>query len=99
MCIRDRLKPFSCIAQNAGFNPLEKLGDVMAEQMQKNADYMGMDCETGEIIDVVQTGILDPALVKLHAVQAAGEVAIAILRINTLIKMREANSANTVNLE
>lgn len=99
-CVKEALlKPFTCIAQNAGFNPLEKLGDVMAEQMQNNSDCMGLDCENGEIIDVMQAGIMDPALVKLHAIQAAGEVAIAILRINTLIKMREVNSTNIANLE
>lgn len=100
ICVKEALlKPFACIASNAGFNPLEKLGDVMAEQMQKDADCMGIDCESGEIINVLEAGIVDPAWVKMHAVQAAGEVAIAILRINTLIKMRDANSSNIANLE
>ncbi len=100
LCVKEALlKPFACIASNAGFNPLEKLGDVVAEQMQKNADCMGIDCETGEIINVLEAGIVDPAWVKMHAVQAAGEVAIAILRINTIIKMRDDNSSNIVNLE
>lgn len=99
-CVKEALlKPFACIANNAGFNPLEKLGDVMAEQMQSKSDCMGIDCESGEIIDVMQAGIVDPAWVKMHAVQAAGEVAMAILRINTLIKMRDGNSSKIVNLE
>lgn len=99
-CVKEALlKPFACIANNAGFNPLEKLGDAIAEQMQSNSDCLSIDCDSGEIIDVMQAGIVDPAWVKMHAIQAAGEAAIAILRINTLIKMRDGNSSNIVNLE
>jgi chaperonin GroEL (HSP60 family) len=36
-------------------------------------------------------GIVDPTLVKIHAIKAAGEVAVAILRINTIIKMRDGD--------
>ncbi|OPZ83299.1 MAG: TCP-1/cpn60 chaperonin family protein [bacterium ADurb.Bin429] len=34
-------------------------------------------------------GVVDPALVKIHALRAAGEVAEAILRINTIIRKRD----------
>ncbi len=100
LCVKEALlKPFACIAGNAGFNPLEKLGDVMAEQMQNDSDCMGIECENGQIINVLEAGIVDPARVKMHAIQAAGEVAAAILRINTVIKMRDVNSSNIANLE
>ncbi len=100
LCVKEALlKPFTCIASNAGFNPLEKLGDVVAEQMYKKSDCMGIDCDSGEIIDVMEAGTVDPAWVKLHAVKTAGEVATAILRINTIIKMRDASSPDIVNLE
>lgn len=100
LCVKEALlKPFTCITANAGFNPLEKLGDVVAEQIQKQSDCMAIDCETGEIIDVMETGIIDPAWVKMHAVQTAGEVATAILRINTIIKMQDTGSPDIDNLE
>ncbi len=38
---------------------------------------------------MISMQVIDPALVKLHAIKAAGEVARAILRINTIIKMRD----------
>ncbi len=100
LCVKEALlKPFTCITSNAGFNPLEKLGDVVAEQMHKQSDCMGIDCDSGEIVDLMEAGIVDPTWVKLHAVKAAGEVATAILRINTIIKMKEWDSPEVVNLE
>jgi chaperonin GroEL (HSP60 family) len=38
---------------------------------------------------MVENGIVDPAEVKIYALKAAGEVAEAILRIDTIIKKRE----------
>ena len=87
-CVLEALKkPFMQIVLNAGFNPLEKLGDVLAAQAAGNF-ALSVDCESGEIVDMTAIGVFDPALVKIHALQAAGEVAEAILRIDTIIKMK-----------
>ncbi|MCR4441336.1 MAG: TCP-1/cpn60 chaperonin family protein [Peptococcaceae bacterium] len=81
-------KPFSQIVLNAGFNPLEKLGDVMTAQLESGKDSLGVDPESGEIRDMMEMGVYDPALVKKYALKAAGEVAEAILRIDTIIKKK-----------
>jgi chaperonin GroEL (HSP60 family) len=100
LCVKEALfRPFACIAANAGFNPLEKMGDVVAEQKQKGSDSIAIDCERGTLIDALEMGIVDPTLVKIHAVKAAGEVAIAILRINTIIKMKDGESYPVDTLE
>lgn len=100
LCVKEALlKPFACIVSNAGFNPLEKLREVIAQQMQFQTDSLGMDCDSGEIVDVLDVGIVDPTRVKLHALKTAGEVATAILKINTIIKMRDDNSPAIINLE
>lgn len=85
-------KPFSQIVLNAGFNPLEKLGDVTAAQVESGKSSLGIDCDTGEIQDMFNLGVYDPALVKKYALKAAGEVAEAILRIDTIIKKKEEKS-------
>ncbi|MTV50135.1 chaperonin [Heliobacillus mobilis] len=82
-------KPFSQIITNAGFNPLEKLGDVIAAQMEQESDRLSINCDNGEVSDMWELGVIDPVLVKVHALKAAGEVAEAILRIDTIIKKRE----------
>ncbi len=85
-------RPLSQIVENAGYNPLEKVEDVIAAHANQNIDSLGIDCDTGEVVDMLALGVVDPVTVKLHAVKAAGEVAIAILRIDTIIKKKEENS-------
>lgn len=82
-------KPLSKMVENAGFNPLEKVEEVINAQTAQNSESLGVDCDTGEVADMLQKGIVDPAPVKIHAVKAAGEVAVAILRIDTIIKKKE----------
>ncbi|GIP35857.1 TCP-1/cpn60 chaperonin family protein [Paenibacillus sp. J2TS4] len=82
-------KPLAQMVVNAGFNPLEKVELVKASQLETSSDSIGIDCDTGELIDSLQAQIVDPALVKIHAIQAAGEVASAVLKIHTVVKMKK----------
>jgi len=89
-CVVDALKrPMAQIVANAGFNPLEKLGDVIAAQVETGKHSLAVDCDSGQVADMYELGVVDPANVKIHALKAAGEVAEAILRIDTIIKKRE----------
>jgi archaeal chaperonin len=65
------------ILTNAGFNGLEK---VMAAKA--SSDNFGVDIDTGEIVDMWSKGVLDPLLVKTMALEAAGEIAKSVLRID-----------------
>jgi len=89
-CVVEALKrPMAQIVANAGFNPLEKLGDVVAAQVETGKNSLAVDCDTGQVADMYELGVVDPADVKIYALRAAGEVAQAILRIDTIIKKRE----------
>jgi len=89
-CVVEALKrPMAQIVANAGFNPLEKLGDVIAAQVETGKQSLAVNCDSGQVADMYDLGVVDPADVKLHALKAAGEVAEAILRIDTIIKKRE----------
>lgn len=89
-CVVEALKrPMAQIVANAGFNPLEKLGDVIAAQAETGKYSLSVDCDSGQVTDMFEIGVVDPAPVKLYALKAAGEVAEAILRIDTIIKKRE----------
>ncbi|WP_339063752.1 TCP-1/cpn60 chaperonin family protein [Tepidibacillus marianensis] len=81
-------KPMAQIIQNAGFNPLEKLEEVKVAQNELMKDSLGIHADTGEVMDMEQLGIIDPALVKIYALQAAGEISEAILRIQTILRMK-----------
>lgn len=89
-CVIEALKrPMFQIVANSGFNPLEKIGDVIAAQEESNLDSLAVNCDTGKVEDMLELGIVDPALVKTYAFKAAGEITEAILRIDTIIKKRE----------
>ena len=93
-CVANALRrPLSQIVENAGYNPLEKMEQVIAAQYEKGIDSLGIDCDTGEVADMLERGVIDPVPVKLHAIKAAGEVAVAILRIDTIIKKKEEGAA------
>jgi chaperonin GroEL (HSP60 family) len=65
------------ILTNAGFNGLEK---VMAAKASPQG--YGIDINSGEPVDMWKMGIVDPLLVKTMALQAAGEIAKSVLRID-----------------
>ncbi len=90
-CVTAALRrTFTQIVANAGFNPLEKLGDVTSAQLAEGSDSLGIDCDSGGVVDLWERGIIDPLPVKTNALQAAAELAQAILRIDTIIKKKEA---------
>ena len=84
-------KPMTQMILNAGFNPLEKIEEVKIAQYENQKDSLGIDMDTGKVIDMEQAGIIDPALVKIHAFRVAGEITEAILRIQTIIKMKNVD--------
>ncbi|MDQ7789644.1 MAG: TCP-1/cpn60 chaperonin family protein [Clostridia bacterium] len=89
-CVVEALKrPMAQIVTNAGFNPLEKIGDAVSAQAESGRPSLAIDTDTGQVADMLEAGVVDPALVKTYALRAAGEIAEAILRIDTIIKKRE----------
>ncbi|MHB1043786.1 MAG: TCP-1/cpn60 chaperonin family protein [Eubacteriales bacterium] len=100
-CVVEALKrPMAQIIANAGFNPLEKLGDVIAAQVETGKHSLAINCDTGEVADMFDLGVVDPAPVKVYALKAAGEVAEAILRIDTIIRKREErDTRNPENMQ
>lgn len=99
-CVIEALKrPLAQIIQNSGFNPLEKVEEVLAAQAAQNSASLGIDCETGKIVDMLEAKIVDPTQVKLFALKAAAEVAESILRINTIIKMKDLQPVEVTGSE
>ena len=88
-CVVEALKaPLMQIVANAGFNPLEKVEDASAAQAAQECPALAIDCDTGEVADMLRAGVVDPLLVKRQALRTAFEVARAVLRIDTIIKKR-----------
>ena len=67
-------KPYELILKNAGIEKFEKL-----------EDGMGLDVVTGDTVDMVKAGIIDPLLVTKSALRNAASVATTILSTDCVI--------------
>ncbi|MFC7018836.1 MULTISPECIES: thermosome subunit alpha [Haloarcula] len=76
------------LAENAGINPVDGVVDVRAAQ-STGTPTAGIDGETGEVVDALAAGIVEPPAVKRHSIQAATDAAAAILRIDDALPKRE----------
>ncbi|HPT99996.1 MAG TPA: TCP-1/cpn60 chaperonin family protein, partial [Armatimonadota bacterium] len=67
--------------------------DVLAAQAARESPALAIDCDTGEVTDMMRAGVVDPLPVKKQALRTAFEVAEAILRIDRIIKKRQEPEA------
>jgi chaperonin GroEL len=83
------------IAQNAGVD-----GDLVVEKVKEGSGGFGYNAATGEYVDLVKAGIIDPALVAKTALVNAASVAGLMLTTNCLvaeIKDKEEAVTGSVN--
>ena len=73
-------EPLRQIAANAGLE-----GSVVAERVKELKDGMGLDALTGEYVDMLEAGIIDPAKVTRSALQNAASIAAMMLTTEALI--------------
>ena len=69
------------ISQNAGADGDDVIKRIMAE----DDDNFGFNARTGEYVDMMEAGILDPAKVTRNALQSAGSIAGMVLTTEVLI--------------
>ncbi|RMZ90289.1 hypothetical protein DV736_g2466, partial [Chaetothyriales sp. CBS 134916] len=69
-------------AQEASTN--EKERDLAKRRQYKN---YGLDLTRGKVADVVKMGVLEPSMSKIKQLKSAVEASVAIMRIDTLIKL------------
>jgi len=79
-----KLRAYHDAAQRAALN----------NEPQRNLKWYGLDLIKGEIRDNLQAGVLEPAMSKLKSLKAATEAAIAILRIDDMIKVEPEQRGN-----
>ena len=73
-------EPLRWIALNAGLE-----GAVFVRQVESESGSMGLNAVTGEIVDLVKSGIIDPAKVTRSALQNAASVAALLLTTEVLV--------------
>jgi len=73
-------EPLHLIASNAGYQ-----GDVVVEKVLGLSKGQGLNAATGEYVDMVKEGIIDPLKVTRSAVQNAASIAAMVLTTEALI--------------
>ena len=73
-------KPLECIAQNSGVSATE-----VVDQVIEASDGVGYNARTGEFVDMLNAGVMDPVKVTYTALSNALSVAGLILTAETLI--------------
>jgi len=72
--------PLRQIAINAGFE-----GGVMVEKVKSSKGNVGLNASTGETVDLVKEGVIDPAKVTRSTVQNATSIASLVLTTEALV--------------
>ncbi len=73
-------EPVRQLAENAGLE-----GSVVVNEVRKAKKGSGLNAETGEIVDLVDAGIIDPAMVTRSALQNAASIAKNILTTEAIV--------------
>lgn len=60
-----------------------------ADERKRALKYYGLELINGEVRDNLNAGVLEPAMSKIRSLKSATEAAIAILRIDDMIKGKE----------
>lgn len=72
--------PLHLIADNAGYD-----GSVVVEKVKHEKDGMGFDAYKEEYVDMVKSGIIDPAKVTRSAIQNAASIASSLLTTESVV--------------
>ncbi len=73
-------EPLRTIAENAGLE-----GSVIVEKVRNASAGHGLNAATGQIVDLVKEGIVDPAKVTRSAIQNAASIAGLVLTTEALV--------------
>jgi chaperonin GroEL len=78
--VRALEEPLRQIAENAGLE-----GSVVVNDVRSAKAGHGLNAETGEIVDLVAAGVIDPAMVTRSALQNAASIAKNILTTEAIV--------------
>lgn len=73
-------EPLRIISSNAGYE-----GSVIVEKVRAQKDEIGFDAKKGELVNMMEVGIVDPAKVTRSALQNAASIAGLMLTTETIM--------------
>ena len=81
------------LAENAGLEQIDILVNLRSVHDKTKGYTMGVDVFSGEIVDMIKKGVIEPLNVKEQAIKSASEAATMILRIDDVISGRKTAAA------
>ena len=75
----------STLAENAGLDSIEIMMKLRSAHAKEEGIYSGISIPDGNIVNMLDKGVVEPASVKQNAIKAATEAATMILRIDDVI--------------
>jgi chaperonin GroEL len=78
--LRSLEEPLKWIAINAGLE-----GSVIVQQAERETGSTGFNASTGEFVDLVKAGVIDPAKVTRSALQNAASIAALLLTTEAIV--------------
>ncbi|MDI9616198.1 MAG: thermosome subunit alpha [Methanothrix sp.] len=79
------------LAENAGLDQIDTLVALRSKH-EKGMKAAGLDMDTGEAVDMLERGVVEPLRVKTQAISSAAEAAVMILRIDDVIASKSTGA-------
>ncbi|KAF1077488.1 thermosome subunit alpha [Methanogenium sp. MK-MG] len=78
------------LAENSGFDQIDKM--VALKTAHANGEnHAGLNVFTGEIVDMYEEGVIEPARVKRQAIMSATETAALVIRVDDMMISKNAS--------
>ncbi len=74
------------LAENGGLDPIDILVEMRSTHDKEDGKNKGLNVFTGKIQNCIETGVIEPVVVKEQAIKSAAESACMILRIDDTIQ-------------
>ncbi|WP_423793008.1 thermosome subunit alpha [Methanocaldococcus indicus] len=79
------------LAENSGLDPIDMLVKLRAKHEEENGENYGLDVFEGEVVDMLERGVVEPLKVKTHAIDSATEASVMLLRIDDVIAAEKSS--------
>jgi thermosome len=79
------------LAENSGYNPIDKLVELKNAHA-KGKKTAGLNVYTGNVIDMLAEGVLEPLRSKRQSIQSASETAVMLVRVDDMMITQDKKS-------
>ncbi|WP_440060100.1 thermosome subunit beta [Thermogladius sp. 4427co] len=83
------------LVENAGLDPVDMIMKLRAAHEREDGKWIGIDLNTGDLVDMMSRGVVEPVSVIANAIKAGTEAATIILRIDDVIAASKAKEKGT----